>query len=870
MFKPVRLTLDHGRIGERNYAPERTRFIETEKPCFGWAALTEYPGTQQSACRVRVYCGSAGSGGRDASGSDSGAGSGAVWDSGWVQTQEQRLAYNGPALPRGEAVRFDITLRDDAGHESETVRETLYLAQTEWKAGWIGIAQDEPGKTVYLRREFRANKPLRTACLYAAGCGYHKLYLNAKALDDYALEPAHTDYVKTCQYVMIPDLESVIETGQNCIGVILGEGWRRSEIQRTRPAFTGKPCFSAMLHLKYRDGDEEWIFTDKSWQAGRGAHARNNIFNGEVYDARQTKRGWCLTGFKGFETCTECEAPGGRMRPMLIPPIREHRSYRPVTGWQMPDGSYMIDFGQNLAGVIRMRLPKTLESGQTINVYHAEVLDEDGSLYRATLRKAAAMDTYIASGDENDPEVWQPLFTYHGFRYICIEGLIPQHSDIEAVELHSDIELQSDFCCGSALVNKIHDICVQTERHNAHGILTDCPQRDERMGWMNDATVRFEATPYNFDIGRMFPKIIRDIIDTQKESGSIACTAPFVWGKNPADPVCSSFLVAGLEAVMHTGNLEIIAEAYSAFRAWTEYLLSRTENNIVDYSYYGDWAGPQYACETDTAKSGVTPGIFISTGYLYFNCKTVSRFALWLGDRAEAEKWAAKAEAVREAILSKWYNAQTAVMCSGSMACQAFSLWLGIIPEKDRSRAAKYMRDELIAHNYHFTTGNLCTRYLVDMLTEYGYLEEAWNMMTKETYPSWGYMIEQEATTVWERFELKKHPGMNSHSHPMFGAIDEWLYRYIAGIRPADPGWRTADIRPYFPEKLLSAQATVDTVMGDISVRWTKRYGAVNLFVNIPFGMTANVYLGKNCHKVKSGFHVFKELLENEPEGSFK
>jgi len=232
------------------------------------------------------------------------------------------------------------------------------------------------------------------------------------------------------------------------------------------------------------------------------------------------------------------------------------------------------------------------------------------------------------------------------------------------------------------------------------------------MGWMNDATVRFEATPFNFDIGRMFPKILRDIIDTQQKTGSISCTAPFVFGNNPADPVCSSFLVAGLESVMHIGNFSVLQEMYAGFCGWTEFLLSRTDNFIVNYSYYGDWAGPQYACApNDSAVSAVTPGQFMSTGYLYYNCRTLSRFAQLLGNPQEEEKWTARADAVCRAMLEKWYNSETAVAATGSQACQAFSLWLGIIPEKDAARAAKHMRDDLVNSNYRLPQA-ICVRVI--------------------------------------------------------------------------------------------------------------------------------------------------------------
>jgi alpha-L-rhamnosidase len=285
------------------------------------------------------------------------------------------------------------------------------------------------------------------------------------------------------------------------------------------------------------------------------------------------------------------------MRPMLIPPVMEHALRAPVAAWPA-GGGVVMDFGQNLAGVLRVPLPGGLAPGQRVELIHAEELTGDGLPFRDTLRGAKAEDVYTASGDDRDLSVWQPEFTYHGFRYAMIRGLGEGFDvrDARAVELHTALRETGSFRCGSALVTRIHELCVETERGNMHGILTDCPQRDERMQWMNDATVRFEATPFNFEIGRMFPKIVRDVMQMQRANGAIGCTAPFVYGAIPADPVCSSFLLAGHEAMMHTGNLDILREAYPAFCAWEKFLLSRSEGHIVNYSYYGDWAGPAYAC----------------------------------------------------------------------------------------------------------------------------------------------------------------------------------------------------------------------------------------------------------------------------------
>jgi alpha-L-rhamnosidase len=384
------------------------------------------------------------------------------------------------------------------------------------------------------------------------------------------------------------------------------------------------------------------------------------------------------------------------------------------------------------------------------------------------------------------------------------------------------------------------------------------------MGWMNDATVRFEETPFNFETGAMFRKIVRDIRAGQREDGAISCTVPYaVFGSFPADPVCSSYLVAAWQNYLHNGDLETIRENFEGFAAWENCLLNHSDDYIVNYSYYGDWAGPAYACEgNDGAKSVVTPGIFMSTGYSYYNCTLLSKFARLLNMEERAQEYDALAGKIRQAILDKWYDASSAKMATGSEACQAFALWLGIIPESDCFRAAKLMRDDLVARDYRFTTGNLCTRYMLDMLSAYGYEDDAYALMTREEYPSFGFMIQQEATTVWERFELKKQPGMNSHNHPMYGAADSWLYTALLGIKPTGAGFETLTIAPKIPAKLMSAQGNLDTVKGRINVKWVKRYGGVHLYIDLPAGVTATVLFGREEKTLTGGTHHLSMALD--------
>ena len=791
-----------------------------------------------------------------------------VYNSGWIETDSQECHIPAGICPKGVKIDFAVKIRDDRFEESAWACDWFMLGDVEWTAKWISADDAMGQRTLYFRRDFSVSKPVRRAVLYACGIGYHKVYLNGIRVDDVYLDPANTDYSTQCQYVVWPDVGKLLTSGENCIGVMVGGGWRDNYGPYLKNpqdyAFFGKRQLRLMMKIEYEDGDTAELASDESWSVGSGASVRCHLFDGEDYDANETRTGWNLPGCtKGFAPVALAPETTGCMRLMCIPPIKEMGLYPAKTISEPAKGVYIIDFGQNIAGVCRMKL-KNLSRGQRIRITHAEELDEDGRLYTACLRGAKATDTYTASGDERDLSVWQPDFTYHGFRYACVEGYDPDISDIEAVLLHTDMESPSFFVSGSAQLNALQQMVVMTERDNMHSILTDCPQRDERMGWMNDATVRFEETPYNFECASMFRKIVRDLKSLQRPDGAIACTAPYVYGAYPADPVCSSYLVAAWQAYLHYGDVETMREGYDGFVMWEKCLLSHSDDYIVNYSYYGDWAGPEYACDQEgvSAKSIVTPGVFMSTGYSYFNCMLLSKMARILEKEEDCLYYADTAEKIKAAMLLKWYDGGNAVMATGSMACQAFSLWLGIIPTADREKAAKKLRNDLVNADYAFTTGNLCTRYMMEVLSEYGYSDEAYHLATSDEYPSWGYMRQNEATTVWERFELKKDPGMNSHNHPMFGAVGAYLYSHIAGVRPTEPAYSRFSVKPYMPKRLLSAQASLDTPKGRINVRWTKRYAGAHLYVDVPFGSVCDVEFMGIARTLESGTHAISVPLD--------
>ena len=858
MIEVRELYLDYGRL----FSDARFCITDTKKPIFSWSVISDTDNDRQTAYHVQVAVGKT-----------------ILWDSGWVESTEQTAVYAGKELPAGRYLDFTVAVRGVRGEESDTFGGQFVcgaLTADAWKGKWITSNEDSGQRAIYFRRDFHIEKELEAACLFVSGIGYHKVTINGMEADDAVMDPAFSDYNKSCYYAVLPDVGELLEQGDNCIGITVAPGWRRNpdeELTRVNggrePEIFGTPALIAQLHLFYKDGTKQCLCTDEKWHWKFGAVTMAHIFNGETYDANESDPLWDQPLDDGehayaeellHEVSFDC-VPSGVLRPMALEPIRMRETYAPLMMTEPERGTFIVDFGQNIAGVARILLPTRMKRGQVVTVRFAEELDERGFLYTDNLRYAKQTDTYIAAGDDRDLTVWQPEFTYHGFRYAEIKGLpVFDRHNIVAIALYNDIKNESFFRCGSAIVNAIQDMVVKTETANMHSILTDCPQRNERMAWMNDATVRFEETPYNFDIGRMFPKIIRDIRDTQNENGAFCCCSPRIsFGGVPADPVCSSYLVAGWQAYLHTGNLRLLEEAFDGFAAWEDCLLANSTDYIVNYSYYGDWAGPDYACDYhEGARSGVTDGILMSTGYSYFNCMTLVKMAELIGRDADAQRYAKYAERIRAAYLAKWWHEETATVERGSQAAQAFSLWLGILPEEHKQAAADVMHADLVSRDHQITTGNLCTRYLMDMLAEYGYIEDAWKIITREEYPSYGYMLQNEATTVWERFEQKKNGGMNSHCHPMYGAVGYWFYAYLCGVKPTGRGYETVNIRPYYPAGLLSAQCALDTVRGQLAVRWAKVYGKTRLTVVIPFGITATVAVGDDTVVCGSGTHCFE------------
>ncbi|MBO4326901.1 MAG: family 78 glycoside hydrolase catalytic domain [Clostridia bacterium] len=857
----------------------RYRLTSLRHPVFGWRAESDKGDNHAVSFRLTV------------SSLD-----GLIWDSG-ERKGDIRCRYTGPELPAFTELYVHVEITDVYGETAERDEWFYSFASlTGPDFPWIKAENTTKRRPVKFTKKLTLGEVPEHAMALYCGIGYATFYVNGIRISGARLDPEFTDFSKRCGYVFEEGFESLLREGDNEISFVVADGYRNfdspfliGELGFPRPRFDGDNMLSAKLVLSGSHGSETTVLTGEGWQWSYTNIVSSSVYDGETYDARIGADG---AGSELFDAVV-CDRPCEKAEVMTIPPVTAQEVYKPVdlftvrsAGGNGPengsgtlsDVEYVVDFGQNIAGVARLILPADPEPGRTITLRFSEVLDDDFRLYTAPLRKALATDVYVCAGDGNDGDFWQPEYTYHGFRYCSVSGYgdVLTADKIMAVALYTDLNANGDFRCGSPALNALHKACVQTEKANIHSIFTDCPQRDERMGWMNDATVRFEETPYNFEIDRMYPKVVDDICDAQDEAGRITCTAPFVIGSRPADPVCSSFLVAGYEYFARTGDVSFVSAHYDNWRRWEEFLLSRSVNFIVDYSYYGDWAGPAISCNSmEDARSASTPGILMSTGFSYLNCVLLARFAGALGLTGDVGKWLNLSREIRSAFLARWFDADSGKVATGSQGCQTFALKLGLVPPECRAKAFDVLVRDVSDNGFKLTTGNLNSRYIFDVLTESGSVDAAMRILLDESYPGYGFMLENGATTIWERFELKKDPGMNSHNHPMYASVDRWFYAYILGIRADDSSLdpvncsksgsalksdlcgRSYVVKPYFPEGLLSAQGWFMTPAGKLSVRWRRSYGKTQLSVSVPFGAWCLIEAGPVNEHVGSGEHVY-------------
>ncbi|MCX8159839.1 MAG: glycoside hydrolase family 78 protein [Candidatus Saccharicenans sp.] len=743
------------------------------------------------------------------------------WDSGKVNTDSSiQIVYGGKPLQSNRTYYWKVRVWDDRGQESpwsEVARfDTGLLAASDWKGEWIG------GENL-LRREFNLPENPRRARAFIAGLGYYELRVNGQKAGDQVLDPGWTTYSKRVLYATY-DVTSLLKKGKNALGVMLGEGWFKSR------------ALLFQLYVEGEDGLLMEIHSDSTWKTARGPIVEDSIYHGETYDARLEQPGWDEPDFeeKGWKPAQKAKAPGGVLSAQLMPAIKVVDTIVPLTMTSPAPGVYVFDLGQNISGWARLRVQGP--RGTDVRLRFSELLYENGMINQENLRSARAEDHYILKGEGE--EIWEPRFTYHGFRYIEVTGYpgTPKIDSVRGRVVHTAVSPAGNFACSRQILNDIQRIILWGQKTNLHSIPTDCDQRDERMGWMGDAQVTAEEAIMNYDMAAFYTNFLRNIRDVQGDDGSITDTVPHIWGSRPADPAWgTAYPLIAWYLYQYYGDKRILEEHYEGLKKYVEFLRSKAENGLVRFSHYGDWVAIDRC-----------PGSLVSSFYYYYDVKILAEAARVCGRPAEADLYQKLLAEIKEAFNRAYLDQTTRSYAGGSQTANVLPLFLGLVPDNARGAVWGNLFNDLVyKHDSHLTTGIIGTKYILEVLTMFGNSDLAYDVMTKADFPSYGYMIKNGATTLWELWQKREGPSMNSHNHPMFGSVGAWFYKALAGINmaPDSIAFRKLIIRPQMVRDLTHVSGSIYTINGQVSCSWQRGDREIKMEVIIPVGSEAEIYL---------------------------
>jgi len=767
---------------------------------------------------------------------------------------------SGPPLIIPTDARWKVHTREEPGWDQPDFDDR------HWKpARVIGPAGMEPwGETLtaedrrlparWLRKEFILDRPVQRALVHWSGLGLSELHINGQRVSDAVLSPALSHYDKRVFYLS-QDVTSLLRAGTNVLGVILGNGRfyaDRSRVYAGTVSF-GFPQLILHLRIEHPDGSVTEIVSDESWRmTDQGPIRSNSEFDGEDYDARLELTGWNRPGYDDstWEPAQPMPAPAGRLAAQPVEPIRMTQELQPVAVTEPRPGVFIFDFGQNLVGWCRLRVrgPR----GTMVQLRHAERLRPDGLLDMATLRGARQTDRYTLRGE--GWETYQPRFTYHGFRYVELTGYPgrPDRSTLTACVVHDDLDRAGEFACSHPLLNRIYQNVRWGLRGNYRSIPTDCPQRDERQGWLGDRSEECAGEAHVFNVANFYRKWLQDITDSQRPSGSLPDVAPPYWpiyADNVTWP--STLLIAPGVLYRQYGDLRFLEETYDAAARWIRYMSGFVTNGLIARDSYGDWCvppeDPQLIHSRDPARR--TDPTLIATAYFIHDLQLLAHYARLLGrPESEAAAWEKQADTMARAFHERFYDPQHGRYDNGTQTSCILPLAFDLTPESERPRVAATLVHSIeVLNRGHLATGLIGCQYLMRTLTGIGRPDLAFRIATQTDYPSWGYMVRQGATTIWELWNGDTaEPGMNSGNHVMLvGDLVLWMYECLAGIAPDSnaPGYKLIHLAPRPVPGLVWVKANRLTPYGQVQSDWRRTDTGFIWDIRIPPNTTARVEL---------------------------
>jgi len=788
-----------------------------------------------------------------------------LWDSGKQSSDAStQVVYGGPALQTGQRYYWQVQVSDNQGRTSAWSEPAYWemglLQASDWKAGWITPnVQEDPSKSnpsPMLRRVFEAKKDIASAQLYASAMGLYQLELNSKRVGDQYFTPGWTAYDFRFQYQTY-DVTAQLKPGKNCLGALLGDGWFRGYMGwgNNHNSYGSKLALLAQLVITYKDGKQQIVGTDADWKATTGPILMSDIYNGETYDARLELPGWSDASYddKDWKRVTLLETPKQALVAPAGPPVREIQEIKPVKVIKTPGGDTVLDMGQNMVGWLRFHV--TAPAGTTITLRHAEVLDKNGNFYTANLRAAMQTIRYTTKGQ--GVETFEPHFTFQGFRYVAVAGW-PGEPPLDAftgIVVHSAIDPTGTFESSSAMLNQLQHNIIWGQKGNFVDVPTDCPQRDERLGWTGDAEVFARTASYNHDTAAFYTKWLKDVALDQQDNGAVPDVIPNVLSHKTRKGGSGSAGWADVATVvpwtvyLSYGDRRVLEAQYPSMKAWVEYIRRAAGERYLwnTGATYGDWLA--FATSASDYPGATTDKDLIQTVYFARSTDLLRAAAEVLDKKDDAEFYALLLQHIRSAF-QKEFVTPNGRLSSNTQTAYALALAFDLLPEPQRQQAADRLAAD-VRHFQHLTTGFLGTPVLCKALSDYGHLDEAYMLLNRKEYPSWLYPISKDATTIWERWDGIKpdgtfqDAGMNSFNHYAYGAIGDWMYRVIAGIDidPKQPGYKHILLQPHPGGGLTFAKGSVHSMYGRVASGWELKDGKMTLSVELPANTTATVRL---------------------------
>ncbi len=840
-----------------------------DRPQFTWELISGKRNVMQSAYEIRV----------GSSASMLAKNKNIQWSSGKIQSsQSVHVNYGGTPLESNTKYFWQVRAWDNDNKASSWSQpaffQMAFLNKDDWKAKWIEPGYEEDPvlrPSPVFRKQFSSDKKIVSATAYITAHGLYEAFINGHRIGNAYLTPGWTSYNKRLQY-QVYDVTNLLQNGNNAIGVTLGSGWYRGSLAwAANKNLYGKDiALLLQINIVYSDGSKATITSDDTWKSTTGAIRYSEIYNGETVDARMDKAGWLLPGYNDadWSGVKTADFSNDNLIATYNEPIRKHETFQPVKFFTTPKGEKIIDFGQNLVGWVVMKVKGN--AGDTISLSHAEVMDKEGNFYTDNLRAAKAQDHFILKGGAE--EAFEPHFTWHGFRYVKVEGYPGElkRENFEAVVLYSDMKETGTFSSSNALINQLQHNIEWGQKGNFLDVPTDCPQRDERLGWTGDAQVFSRTASFNMGVNNFFSKWMKDVAADQFSSGAVPHVVPNVLGGSAGGSAGWSDVATIIPWNMYLayGDTAILKQQYSSMKAWVEYMHTQSKNDLWNTGFhFGDWLFYRPDDDND-GRAAVTDKYLIAQCFYAHSTQLLIKAANVLGETTDAENYSSLLKQIKDAF-TKEYMTSNGRLVSGTQTAYVLALNFDMLPESLRMQAAARLAENVKSYGNHLTTGFLGTPYLCHVLTRFGYVDVAYKLLLQDTYPSWLYPVKMGATTIWERWDGQKPdstfetPGMNSFNHYAYGAIGDWMYREMVGLDTYEDGvgYKHIKIQPHIGGGFTFATASLQTNYGKLSNSWKVQDGQVMMDVEIPVNTTATVYIpATDAGAIKEGGKALSQV----------